>query len=97
MGARTLPFGRWYGAFETSTVLLQVAPPSVETNDITVKPVFVNPLIGTTTLPSRCTTGCPPMPKAPSAVVLGAPQLAPPSLEVLIKIRSPRLALSNSV
>ena len=44
---------------------------------------------GTITSPSGWTTGWPPRPKTPLSVWTGALQVSPPSVDVLIRIRSP--------
>ena len=52
---------------------------------------------GTITVPLGCTTGWPPRPVARLAVATGVLQVRPPSVEVLIRIRSPAPKSSNWV
>src|SRR5580704_1992324 len=59
----------------------QLLPPLVEVNACMLFPRKV-----TTTCPLGWTRGSAPEPKAPSADVLAAPQVRPPSVEVLIMI-----------
>src|SRR2546423_12429829 len=92
---RRLPASVWSRTRATVTLLLQVAPPLVETNEmIAVSKAFA---AGTTTVPFGCTTGCPPSPVALLAVGTGEPQVSPPSVDVLIRIRLPLPKSSNSV
>ena len=77
--------------FETVAGTDQLPPPFVE-----MKAEIPEVSIGTITVPLGCTSGCPPTPAAWVAVVFAAPQVRPPSLEVLIKIPSPVSGLSHS-
>ena len=72
---------------------LQVAPPLVEWNAPTAVSLALS--VGTITVPSGRTTGWPPI--TPVLLVLAAPQVSPPSLEVLICSRLPAPLLSHSV
>ena len=77
------------------TGVLQVEPPLVERKariDVSVALA-----IGTITVPLGATTGCPPMPVAFPPVFLAAPQVRPPSVEVLILMRLPLPWSSHSV
>src|SRR4029077_16613972 len=73
-------------------LLLQLFPPLVELKAI----IPPKPSMGTTTLPLGCTRGWPPSPPAPSAVFLPALQVLPPSVDVLMKMRSPNAGSSHS-
>src|SRR5215831_12520781 len=95
--ARMLPFGKRKFTTATLCVEPQVAPPSVETKALMVKLKRVKPLIGTITVPSGCTRGCPPMPNALFWVVCAGDQFDPPLVEVLISTWSPSVLSSNSV
>src|SRR6266566_3482109 len=77
-------------------VLLQLAPPSAEVKDTMRKLTPAKPLIGTITVPLGCTRGCPPMPCALLAVDCPAPQVSPPSVEVLIWIHHDGAAPAQS-
>ena len=70
----------------------QLTPPLVDENADSPKVS-----IGTTTLPFGCTSGCPPIPVARFEVVVAAPQVRPPSLDVLIRIWSPAEGSSHSM
>src|SRR5258706_7343898 len=73
----------------------QLPPPSVDRNAPTAVSEAVG--TGTITVPVGCTTGWPPSPAALPFGLLAAPQVGPPSFEVLILIRSPRLNTSHWV
>ena len=72
---------------------LQLAPPLVELN----APIAVSLAlaVGTITVPLGRTTGWPPM--TPVLLVFGAPQVRPPSVDVLISSRLPAPLSSHSV
>src|ERR1700730_502433 len=76
-------------------VWLHVKPPSVDLNERTA--VSKQSSMGTITVPLGCTTGCPPMTQALSGVVLAAPHLKPPSVDVRIWTKLSWLLLSYSV
>src|SRR5215472_18916440 len=78
---------------EIWTDWLQLAPPSSEIKDR----MSPKPQNGTTTRPLGSTSGWPPRPLAASAVVIGSNQVAPPSVEVVIKIRPPSETESHSM
>src|SRR4029077_21237302 len=69
----------------TLTAPFHDLPPSVEANAMMPLP----PSSGTITVPFGWTSGSPPSPASPLAVVAAADQCAPPSVDVLIMIRSP--------
>src|SRR5450755_565936 len=96
-GPRRSPVGGWYRVSETITDLFQLAPPFVDMNDLTKYEVSEKPSKGTITVPFGWTTGWPPSPRTLSAVACRALQVSPPSVDVLICSRSPRLKSSNSV
>ena len=77
----------------TLTPFVHVIPPLVETNAMTDP---VNPRNGTMTLPFGFTSGRPPMPKSCPCVATAGLHVTPPSVEVLIWIKSPALVLSHS-
>src|SRR5580704_1223643 len=82
---RRLPATMWSVMVEIITVLLHVAPPSLEVKaSICVPSAFS---IGTTTNPLAPTIGWPPTPVARSAVLTAALHVWPPSAEVLIQIK----------
>ena len=84
----------WLAIGATGYGPVYVTPPSVETKDSTLpsKPLSV----GMTTWPFGWTSGWPPMPAWPDAVVFLVPQVSPPSVDVLIWIRLPWALLSHS-
>src|SRR5207237_7678907 len=82
------PFGPKKTSCPTRDGLLQVWPPSVDLIDRTV--VSKQSEMGMTTVPLGCTSGWPPITQVSSGVVLGAPQVAPPSVDVLIWTRFAR-------
>src|SRR6266487_530229 len=73
----------------------QLAPPLVERNAPTAVSLALS--IGTITLPFGSITGWPPRPAWRLGVVILAPQVSPPSVDVLIWIRLPWALLSHSV
>ena len=64
------------------TGLVQLAPPSVDMNE--KMRGGLKPSMGTMTVPFGWTTGWPPMATNLLGMVLGVPQVRPPSLEVLM-------------
>src|SRR5579871_3512744 len=80
--------------FEIVTAEPQLEPPLVELN--ADRPPVFRSTIGTTTVPLGWTSGCPPMPaRLPGGRVAGL-QVSPPSVDVLMKTRSPSAGLSHS-
>src|SRR5207302_7069852 len=74
---------------------VQEPPPLVERNAPTAVSLALS--MGTITVPLGWTTGWPPRPAWPLAVVFLAPHVSPPSEDVLIWIRLPWPLLSHSV
>src|SRR5437867_12289202 len=92
---RRPPATVWSDTRAIRVVRLQLWPPSVDLKArIDVSKALA---IGTMTVPSGWTTGWPPIPVALLAVFFAAPQVSPPSIEVLILIRLPSPKSSNSV
>src|SRR5690242_9867395 len=83
----------WCRMVAMVVVELHVTPPLVEWNAPTAVSLALS--IGTITVPSGRTTGCPPM--TPALLVFAAPQLWPPSVDVLIWSRLPAPLSSHSV
>src|SRR6478735_966687 len=83
--SRRLPATVWWRMVAIVVTALQLAPPLVELN----APIAVSLAlaIGTMTVPSGRTTGWPPI--TPVLLVLAAPQVSPPSEDVLISRRLP--------
>ena len=85
--------GRHADAIDHFRAALQLAPPLVELKaPIAVSLAFA---VGTITVPSGRTTGWPPI--TPLLLVFAAPQVTPPSVEVLISSRLPAPLSSHSV
>src|SRR3954451_23120271 len=83
--SRKLPATPWWRMVAIVVTALQLAPPLVELNaPIAVSFAFA---IGTMTVPSGRTTGCPPI--TPVLLVDGAAHVTPPSVDVLISRRLP--------
>src|SRR3954452_17556705 len=83
--SRRLPATVWCEIVAIVVVELQETPPLVELN----APIAVSLALamGTTTVPSGRTTGCPPM--TPLLFVAGADQCRPPSVDLFICSRLP--------
>src|ERR1700755_1285932 len=77
---RMPPASPWLGAVAMLTAPVQLAPPLVEMKADMPPSKSAK---GTTTVPLGCTSGLPPIPKSPFAVVFGALHVKPPSVEVL--------------
>src|SRR5215469_18621523 len=84
-GPLRLPADRCWKILATGTGDPQVRPPLTERN--ATIPDWDT--IGTTTVPSRSTTGSPPVACSLVAVLTAGDQVRPPSLEVLIMTSSP--------
>src|SRR5579872_1555353 len=84
----------WSVIVDIVVAAFQLVPPLIEVKANMSDPVVFS--MGTTTVPFGWTTGWPPMPVARSAVLLAADQVRPPSVEVLIQIRSRLLVSSHS-
>ena len=83
--SRRLPATVWWRIVAIVVTALQLAPPLVELNaPMAVSLAFA---IGTMTVPSGRTTGWPPI--TPVLLVVGAPHVSPPSVDVLICSRLP--------
>src|SRR3954454_471797 len=75
----------WEGAVATAWAADHAAPPSL---DLKARIAVSSSLaMGTITVPLGWTTGWPPMPTSPPAVCCGVPHVAPPSDDVLIRMR----------
>src|ERR1700679_118781 len=78
---RRPPASPWLGALAMLAAAVQLWPPLVERKADMPPSKSAN---GTTTVPFGCTTGLPPMPLSLAAVVMGVPQVTPPSVDVLM-------------
>src|SRR5437764_13355473 len=78
----------------TVTAALQLLPPSRDPHAISE--LRKASLLGTITMPLGRICGFQPRPKAEPDGCFGAPQVAPPSVEVLIHTRSPSPLSSHS-
>src|SRR5215831_19133513 len=90
---RMSPASPWLMNCPTFTAAVQLCPPLVELKACTNP---LKPRIGTITFPFGFTNGIPPIPKSLPCVATGVLQVIPPSVEVLIWIRSPEFVLSHS-
>src|SRR5690242_5302169 len=89
---RRLPATGCSLTFATWTTSSQLMPPLTERNDWIPAPAY-----GTITSPFGWTTGWPPRPVGESVGWVGALQVSPPSVEVLMKIAPPIPKSSHSV
>src|SRR5205807_4536724 len=92
---RRPPASVWCRTSAMVTTSVQLLPPSVERKAPTALSLAL--LMGTITVPFGWTSGWPPRPASPDAVVRLGPQVSPPSVEVLIWIRFPAEFRSHSV
>src|SRR6185312_3301761 len=91
---RRPPFSPRLGAFAILTEAFQLAPPLVELKALMPPPKSAKL---TTTVPFGNTRGWPPMPESKLAGFFAGPHVAPPSVEVLMYMRSPCAGLSHWV
>ena len=69
---------------EITTAAEKLAPPLVERMEMIEPPKAPTPSDGMINVPLGCTSGCVPRPVAPSVAAIGAPQVSPPSSDVLV-------------
>src|ERR1051325_9379702 len=89
------PATEWWLVVATRTLEVQLLPPLAELNERIWLELAEEK--GTITVPFGWTRGWPPRPLGLSAGCFRAPQVAPPSVEVLMSSRSLPEAVSNSV